>query len=68
MNNITEISTNMTGTQAPVSYTHLDVYKRQDRHSMMQLADKIIDTNTRINELDNKFRKALHEHLSLIHI
>ena len=47
-----------------VSYTHLDVYKRQKQdiiESTMQLADKITDTNTRIDALETKVKQALHE-------
>ena len=42
----------------PVSYTHLDVYKRQILESTMQLADNIIDTNTRIDALESKVKNA----------
>ena len=50
---------------APVSYTHLDVYKRQQKHRGKGTTIKHFAVN---NQEDNRYFVNAHVSLSLIHI
>ena len=50
----------------PVSYTHLNRLKILNRthkniEEIEELTEKIVDTNLRIDTLENNFKQALHE-------